>query len=227
MTETQKGIPVDFSVVSQPYTVLEHLDTVKERAATIKQAADTLRLTIVGEEDKPRKVSIHQFVDLGYYTLHMESELHGPQDAAGMYEGNQDLHEDIKDRQFILPSPKEWPWLQTLFDVFDAAGYNPTHIRVNLVPFTRNDPDTPQVYKETQDGKITMEEVDIISRACGNYSFHDDRANGILAFTLPGLTEEEADDLVDKLNAIRPADSPEGKADWYLGDRNEEYVHCN
>ena len=67
----------------------------------------------------------------------------------------------------------------------------------------------------------------IISRACGNYSFHDDRANGNLAFTLPGLTEEEADDLVDKLNAIRPADSPEGKADWYLGDRNEEYVHCN
>ena len=97
-------------------------------------ASDTLFLTLAGEEDEPREVHIHQFVDLGYYRLHLESDLHGPQEAAGMYDGNEELHEDISDCPFYLPSPDEWPWLARLFEALNKAGYNPTHIRVNIIP---------------------------------------------------------------------------------------------
>lgn len=137
------GLPLDEDIDLEPgenenngLAVVNEVERCGMKTSSVRYdiVSDTLFLTLAGEEEEPRDVYIHQFVDLGYYRLHMDSDLHGPQEAVGMYDGNAELHEDISDCPFWLPSPDEWPWLARLFAALDKAGYNPTHIRVNIIP---------------------------------------------------------------------------------------------
>ena len=98
----------------------------------------------------------------------------------------------------------------------------------NLEQVFRPYPNAPQIYKECEDGKLTMEEVDEILKTLkekdGSFKFHNDTANELLAFALFGLSYDEADGLVDRLNAIN--EKMDEEASWYNGDISEEYVFC-
>lgn len=98
----------------------------------------------------------------------------------------------------------------------------------NLEAVFRENPTAPQIFKECEDGKLTMEEVDEIEKALkavnGEYKFHDDRANELLAFALFGLSYDESSSLVDRLNEINEENDEEPS--WYNGDITEDYVFC-
>ena len=99
----------------------------------------------------------------------------------------------------------------------------------NLETVIRENPTAPEIYKECEDGKLTMEEVDEIITTLnkvtdGHYRFANDTANSMIAYALFGLSYEEADNLVDRLNAINEEMGEEPS--WYLGDITEEYVYC-
>ena len=69
---------------------------------------------------------------------------------------------------------------------------------------------------------LTMKEVDAILISSPSFKFYEDNANGIVAFALEYNDDEKADNLVDRLNQI--CESNGRPADWYLGDKDEEYV---
>lgn len=76
-----------------------------------------------------------------------------------------------------------------------------------------------EIFKECEDGKLTMEEVDLILQwTSKNFRFRNDRANGYIAFALADCDREDAENLVNCLNKKC------GEDNWYLGARGEEYV---
>ena len=77
-----------------------------------------------------------------------------------------------------------------------------------------------EIFKENEDGLLSMEEIDLIRKSVRDYKYNTDRANGYVAFALAGLSREDADKLVDRLNEI----SQEIGGAWFLGDETEEYV---
>ncbi len=77
-----------------------------------------------------------------------------------------------------------------------------------------------QIFKQCQDGRLTMKEVQIISEQ--EYRHNDDRANGYVAFALDLADREAAFDIVDRLNEVAEANGEESC--WWVGDEDEEYV---
>lgn len=77
-----------------------------------------------------------------------------------------------------------------------------------------------EIYKENEDGLLSMEEVEVIAGHVNDYKYNTDRANGYVAFALSGVSRDEADALVSELNEI----SQEIGGAWFLGDEDEEYV---
>ena len=69
---------------------------------------------------------------------------------------------------------------------------------------------------------LTMKEALTIMTNSPSFSFYEDHANGIVAFVLGYNDEEKASGLVDQLNKI--CEERRLKADWFLGDSEEEYV---
>ena len=69
---------------------------------------------------------------------------------------------------------------------------------------------------------LTMKEVHTIMTNSPSFRFYEDNANGIVAFALGYNDEEKASGLVDELN--KSCEERGLKADWFLGDSEEEYV---
>ena len=81
-----------------------------------------------------------------------------------------------------------------------------------------------EIFKECEDGKLSMEEVAVIKDIY--YRYFNDRANGYVAFALSNFySREDADNFVDKLNdiCVKLGEEP----NWFLGDEEEEYVFVN
>lgn len=77
-----------------------------------------------------------------------------------------------------------------------------------------------QIFKQCEGGRLTMKEVDIISRY--EYRFNDDRAQGYVAFALAMADRDAAFDIVDRLNEVAEANGED--ACWWVGDEEEEYA---
>ena len=77
-----------------------------------------------------------------------------------------------------------------------------------------------EIFKENEDGLLSMQEVETIQKSVSGYRYRTDRANGYVAFALDGITRAEADTLVNTLNQV----SQEIGGAWFLGDEDEEYV---
>lgn len=80
--------------------------------------------------------------------------------------------------------------------------------------------DDIEIFKQCEGGKLTMKEMEIISKLY--YRYNDDRAQGYVAFALNITDREEAFDIVDRLNEV--AESNGEGACWWVGDEEEEYV---
>lgn len=83
--------------------------------------------------------------------------------------------------------------------------------------------DVPEIFKEG-DGRLYMEEIELIQKSVKKYQYAHDAANGFVAFSLFGMNEVQADCLVDKLNDL--CEKRNEKCVWFLGDKEEEYVYC-
>lgn len=88
---------------------------------------------------------------------------------------------------------------------------------------TRYYKDVPEIFKEG-DGRLYMEEIELIQKSVKKYQYAHDAANGFVAFSLFGMNEVQADCLVDKLNNL--CERRNEKCVWFLGDKDEEYVYC-
>lgn len=85
-----------------------------------------------------------------------------------------------------------------------------------------------EIFKECEDGKLTMEEVDLILIVSGkSFKFYNDRANGYIAFALDETRcdRTDADILVNILNEL--CERMHNEPNWFLGDEGEEYVFVN